>query len=105
MKNKSCYKQSKGDEAATKSLGMGLTTGCIQGKNYFAAWSSDVKFEGENAVRLSDLTGSNHASPTCMLSQYNREQRVSSDPPGGTEEECEELHEKNKEEREKVEEA
>ncbi|MBV9644483.1 MAG: DUF4150 domain-containing protein [Verrucomicrobia bacterium] len=63
MKNQSCYKQSKGDEAATKSLGMGVSTGCIQGKNYFSAWSSDVQFEGANAVRLSDLTGSNSQSP------------------------------------------
>jgi hypothetical protein len=63
MKNQSSYKTSKGDEAATKSLGMGVNTATIQGKTFFAAWSSDVMFEGANAVRFTDMTTHNHANP------------------------------------------
>jgi len=63
MKNQSSYKTSKGDEAATKSLGMGVNTGSIQGKTFFAAWSSDVMLEGANAVRFTDMTTHNHANP------------------------------------------
>lgn len=62
LKNKSYFKKSTGDEAATKSLGMGVITHQIQGKVYFNAWSMDVKFEGENVVRHLDLTTHNHAS-------------------------------------------
>lgn len=63
MKNQSSYKTSKGDEAATKTLGMGTVTATIQGKTFFAAWSSDVMFEGANAVRFMDMTTHNHANP------------------------------------------
>ncbi len=63
QKDKSYYGTSKGDEAATKGLGMGVVTHTIQGKTYFAAWSMDVKLEGENAPRFMDLTTHNHASP------------------------------------------
>ncbi|GJH21755.1 DUF4150 domain-containing protein [Caballeronia novacaledonica] len=59
IKNSSSYKTSKGNEAATKSLGMGVTSHQIQGKTYFAAWSFNVKFEGENATRHLDLTTHN----------------------------------------------
>ena len=60
IKNKSTYKTSKGDEAATKSLGMGVVSHQIQNTTYFAAWSFDVQFEGENAVRHMDLTTHNN---------------------------------------------
>jgi hypothetical protein len=103
QKNKSYYKTSKGDEAATRSLGMGTTTGCIQGKCYFEAWSSDVKFEGENAVRLSDLTGSNQASPGANAA--NTTASTGSPDQDPTKNDCEELDKKNKEERKKVEES
>lgn len=56
LKNKSTFKKSTGDEAATKSLGMGVVSHQIQGKANFAAWSMDVKFEGENVPRHLDLT-------------------------------------------------
>ncbi len=62
LKNKSTFKQSNGDEAATKSLGMGVVTHQIQGKVNFCAWSMDVKFEGENVPRHLDLTGHNEMS-------------------------------------------
>ena len=40
-----------------------MITSTNRGKVYFIAWSSDVKFEGENAVRHLDMTTHNHASP------------------------------------------
>ena len=60
LKNSSTYKSSKGDEAATRTLGMGVVTHTIQGKMKHAAWSMDVKIEGENAIRHLDLTTHNH---------------------------------------------
>jgi len=62
LKDRSYFKKSIGDEAATKSLGMGVVTHQIQGKVYFTSWSMDVKFEGENVVRHLDMTTHNHAS-------------------------------------------
>lgn len=70
MKDQSNYKSSKGDEAATRSFGMGVVSHTIQGKTYFAEWSSDVMFEGANAVRFMDMTTHNHGS--------------GSNPPSGT---------------------
>jgi hypothetical protein len=60
MKNSSNYKKSTGDEAATKSLGMGVVTHTIQGKMVHAAWSMDVKAEGANVIRHMDMTTHNH---------------------------------------------
>lgn len=60
IKNTSNYKKSSGDEAATKSFGMGVMSHQIQNTTYFAMWSFDVKFEGENAVRHLDLTTHNN---------------------------------------------
>jgi uncharacterized Zn-binding protein involved in type VI secretion len=62
LKNKSCFKKSTGDEAATKALGMGVVSHQITGKVYFASWSMNVKIEGKNAVRHLDLTTHNHMS-------------------------------------------
>lgn len=64
LKDKSFYKTSPlGDEAATQGLGAGVITHVITGKTYFVAWSMDVKIEGDNVDRHTDLTTSNHASP------------------------------------------
>ncbi len=63
MKNSSSYKKSTGDEAATKSLGMGVVSHNIQGKMKHAAWSFDVKIEGANAIRHMDMTTHNHLNP------------------------------------------
>lgn len=60
IKNTSNYKQSKGDEAATKTLGMGVMSHQLQNTTYFSAWSFDVKFEGKNALRQMDLTTHNN---------------------------------------------
>jgi len=63
LKDQSFYKSSPlGDEAATNGLGANVITHVITGKTYFVAWSMDVKFEGQNVDRHTDLTTSNHAS-------------------------------------------
>jgi hypothetical protein len=56
IKDSSNYKKSDGDQAATRSFGMGVVTHTLEGKTVFSAWSFDVKFEGGNAVRQLDLT-------------------------------------------------
>lgn len=64
LKDASFYATSPlGDEAATKGQGAGVVTHVITGKTYFVAWSMDVKFEGQNVDRHTDMTTSNHASP------------------------------------------
>ena len=54
LKDQSTFKNSTGDEAATKSLGMGVVTHAIQGEASFVAWSMDVKIEGQNVDRHLD---------------------------------------------------
>jgi Domain of unknown function (DUF4150) len=61
LKNKSCFKRSTGDEAGAAPL-KGVVTQKNTGKVYFTMWSMDVKIEGENVVRMMDLTTHNHAS-------------------------------------------
>jgi hypothetical protein len=56
LKDKSTFKKSTGDEAATKTLGMGVVTHQITGEVSFTSWSMDVKIEGENVDRHLDLT-------------------------------------------------
>lgn len=64
LKDQSFHKTAPlGDEAATNGLGAGVVTHVITGKTYCVAWSMDVKFEGLNVDRHTDLTTSNHASP------------------------------------------
>lgn len=57
------FKKSKGDEACTKSFGMGVVTHSQSGSIVHCAYSFDVKFEGENVCRHMDLVGGNHGSP------------------------------------------
>jgi hypothetical protein len=61
LKRKSYFKKSMGDEAGCAPM-KGVVTHKNTGKVYFAAWSMDVKVEGENVVRNLDLTTHNHAS-------------------------------------------
>ena len=61
LKNKSCFKKSMGDEAGCAPM-KGVVTHKNTGKVYFTMWSMDVKVEGENVVRMMDLTTHNHAS-------------------------------------------
>jgi hypothetical protein len=64
LKDQSFYSTSPlGNEAATRSFGAGVVSHQITGKTYFAAWSMDVKAEGQNLPRHLDLTTSNHGSP------------------------------------------
>lgn len=94
IKNESTYKTSKGDEAATRTFGMGTVTHTIQGKTKFAAWSMDVKFEGSNVPRFGDITTHNHSNPP------NLAQTISTGSPqfarAGGEADCDELRETNK---------
>src|SRR5258706_11985705 len=62
QKDSSDFKKCSGDEACTKSLGMGVVTHQQTGKVFFIAWSMDVKIEGNNAVRHLDMMTSNHGS-------------------------------------------
>jgi hypothetical protein len=62
LKNKSDMSKTSGDEAGCAAK-KGVVTSKNTGKSYFNSWSSDVKFEGEPVVRMSDLTTNNHASP------------------------------------------
>jgi len=64
QKNKSYFKTSTGNEPATRKYGMGLITHTIKGKAYFTSWSMDVKVEGFNVCRHTDLMTHNHASTT-----------------------------------------
>jgi hypothetical protein len=61
LKNKSYFKRSMGDEAGCAPK-KGVITSMNMGKVYFTMWSMDVKVEGENVVRMLDLTTHNHAS-------------------------------------------
>ncbi len=62
LKDKSSFKKSTGDEAGSAPQ-KGLMNSTNTGKVIFAAWSMDVKFEGENVVRHLDMTTGNNASP------------------------------------------
>jgi hypothetical protein len=98
LKNKSTYKKSNGDEAATKSLGMGIVSHNIQGPMKHTAWSMDVKIEGENVIRHMDLTIHNHSNPpqpAVVLDQAK--QKIAADEPLN----CEELDALNEEMRKK----
>jgi hypothetical protein len=61
LKNKSYFKRSMGDEAGCAPK-KGVITSMNMGKVYFTMWSMDVKVEGENVVRMMDMTTHNHAS-------------------------------------------
>lgn len=61
LKNKSHFSKSMGDEAGSAPK-KGVLTSKNMGKVYFNAWSMDVKVEGENVVRMLDLTTHNHGS-------------------------------------------
>jgi hypothetical protein len=97
QKKKSFYSTSKGDEAATRGLGMGVVTHSIQGKTYFAAWSMDVKLEGENAPRFMDLTTHNHMSDPMNSGDMTTSIAGAAPPPPDPE--CEKLTLENQKDR------
>jgi len=67
LKDQSYFSKCTGDEAATKSLGMGVVSHQIQGKLSFTSWSIDVNVERQNVYRHLDLTTSNHSSPNANV--------------------------------------
>lgn len=97
IKNKSDYKKSKGNEAATRNFGMNIISHTISGKMQHARWSMDVTFEGKNVIRQLDLTTHNHGSGggavTANGGRFNRVSRKVS---------CEGLQKENKEAQEKI---
>jgi hypothetical protein len=93
IKNESDYKKSKGNEAATRSFGMGVVSHTIQGKSQHAAWSMDVKFESHNVIRFGDLTTHNHGSGTNGASTVNQGDL---DMAPVTTQDCKDLNEKRK---------
>jgi hypothetical protein len=91
LKNQSYFKTSVGNEAgcATKK---GIMTSKTKGKVYFAAWSMDIKVEGQNVVRHLDITTHNHGSnPNTVPWPYADSQALA---PGGA---CHADSEKEKE--------
>src|SRR5690606_6778092 len=87
LKNKSYFKTSYGDEAGCAPK-KGVITSKIKGKVYFTSWSMNVKFEGENVVRMMDLTTHNHGSFPGNTPTWPYIDQVASGPPGkGCEEE------------------
>jgi len=100
IKDESNYSTSKGDEAATRGLGMGTVTHTIQGKTKFAAWSMDVKFEGSNVPRFGDITTHNHMNnpnTACTTSSIaGADQDPVKDPT------CKDLDDANKEDQKRL---
>lgn len=96
LKGKSKYKKSKGDEAATRSFGMGLISHSISGAVKHKAGSFNVKIEGSQVVRTMDLTTGNHMNPGdgCAAPDAAGVQPGVGDPP-----DCEALHAKNEDKR------
>lgn len=94
LKDQSFYKTAPlGDEAATNGQGAGVITHVITGKTYFIAWSMDVKFEGQNVDRHTDLTTSNHACPPANEAVPNVNTAKPAPPPS-PEEVCNEVKKK-----------
>ena len=58
LKDKSCFKKSTGNEPATGPKS--LVTHTKKGKAFFRSWSMDVKIEGKNVCRHTDLMTHNH---------------------------------------------
>lgn len=60
LRDISHFKQSSGDNGATKGLKKGLISQQIEGRIYTAFWSTDVFVEGCNVCRHDDPTTHNH---------------------------------------------
>jgi hypothetical protein len=71
---------------------MGVVTHTIQGKMKHAAWSMDVKIEGQNAIRHLDLTTHNHINNPNIAVQLNQ---ASQNIPLDRDLTCEELESAN----------
>jgi hypothetical protein len=91
MQDKSSYKKSTGDEAATKSFGAGVISHNINGPVKHKVGSFDVKVEGSPVSRHLDLTTGNHvnAGDGCTTVDGATPAPKEPDP------ECAALHEEN----------
>jgi len=99
IKNSSDYSTSKGNEPATRTLGMGVVTHTIQGKTKFAAWSFDVQFEGKNVLRQMDMTTHNHNNvPNGAVTASVAQIKIQSPET----DECKELASNNEDKRQKT---
>lgn len=75
LKNKSYFKSSSGDEAGCAPK-KGLINSKISGKVYFSAWSMNVMFEGQNAVRHLDVMTHNHGTTQNAFTPWPRISRM-----------------------------
>lgn len=83
LKDQSTFKKSTGDEAATKSLGMGVVTHALQGEASFVAWSMDVKFEGSNVDRhLDPMLHNEQCNPANTPPMIYADRMAAADIPG-----------------------
>jgi hypothetical protein len=97
MKNRSSFKKSIGDQAATNNFGANIITHNLGGPAKFAAYSFDVKVEGANVCRHGDLTTHNHANPGGGASGFDIAKQDSTiEKP----KDCEDLEGKNNSDRE-----
>ncbi|WP_299560470.1 PAAR-like domain-containing protein [uncultured Sulfitobacter sp.] len=62
QKNKSYFTKTTGDEAGAAAK-KGVVSSKNTGKSYSQAFSMDVKAEGKNLTRFSDISTNNHGSP------------------------------------------
>jgi hypothetical protein len=92
LKNASSYKKSNGNEPATNNFGANLITHVIQGPTHFVAWSFDVQLEGQNAVRLMDMTSHNDSNPPGGAVTMSTGEMSAATP---NQESCEELQKRN----------
>ncbi len=79
LRDKSYFKTSTGNEAA--AYGKGFSTGVKQGKAYFASWSMNVKIEGHNVCRHTDLMTHNHGSTPGNTAVWNYTDQSGGKPP------------------------
>ncbi|VEJ56328.1 DUF4150 domain-containing protein [Pragia fontium] len=100
IKNKSVFKKSKGNEPATKGFKKGIINHHLTGEVKATSWSSDVKFEGKNAIRHLDSTKHNNKGST-QNTEYGANKGGNSSEVAAKDD-CEETQEKNVEIREKV---
>jgi len=60
LRDQSYLADSTGNEPATRSYPMGVSSHVIQGNAYFTDWSQNVKFEALNVCRHNDPMTHNH---------------------------------------------
>lgn len=66
-KNATKYKDSKGNEPATRSFGMDVVTHTLSGASRHEAYSFNVKAQGAGVDRFMDLTTTNHSNPATAV--------------------------------------